>query len=536
MKILIRNGYIVDGTGENGLFGDVLIQDDMIIEMGKVSQKAEKVIEADGLIVAPGFIDTHSHSDLEILVHPEVLPKLKQGITTEVLGQDGISMAPLPLDYISPWRKNLAGLDGDTEEINWTYQDTKHYLEMIKEAKPALNVCYLLPHGNIRMEAMGLDNRQPDTKELERMKEIVRREMQAGAIGISDGLIYMPCAYSRIEEIIELCKVAVEYNGIYVVHQRSEADTILDSMEEIVRIGKESGIPIHFSHFKVCGKKNWDKISQVLKILDRCKEEGITVSFDQYPYVAGSTMLGVILPPWAFDGGTDRLMERLSEPAERERMIYDITHGITGWDNFVDFAGLDQIFITSVKTEKNQDTIGLNLIELGELRGRDPYQAAFDLLLEEENAVGMVDFYGKEEHVALFMKRQEMNACTDGLLGGKPHPRVYGAFPRILSTYVREKNILSLEEAVYKMTYKAAQVMHLRGRGKVAPGYFADICIFNRDTVKEKGTFTNPAQYPEGIEYVLVNGSLAVEKGEFTGIRSGKVLHRAEGPYEEKMI
>lgn len=559
MRILIKNGYIVDGTGEKGFYGDVLIDKDKIIEIGEVTKKTQLtiddviqktelvidddtqkkeldiddvtqetdlVIDAAGLIVAPGFIDTHSHSDLEVLIHPEILPKLKQGITTEVLGQDGISMAPLPISYISPWRKNLAGLDGDTDDIDWNYEDTKHYLRMIEAAKPSLNVCYLLPHGNIRMEAMGLENRKPTEDELERMRAIVRREMQAGAIGISDGLIYMPCAYSGVEEIIEICKVAAEYNGVYVVHQRSEADSILSSMEEIIQIGKESGIPIHFSHFKVCGKKNWDKINEVIAILDRCKEEGIKVSFDQYPYVAGSTMLGVILPPWAHDGGTDRLMERLSDSSMREKMIYDIKQGIPGWDNFIDFAGLDQIYITSVKTEKNRDAVGLSLIQLGELRGKDPYQAAFDLLLEEENAVGMVDFYGKDEHVALFMKRPEMNACTDGLLGGKPHPRVYGAFPRILSTYVREKRELTIEEAINKMTDKAAKAMHIQKRGQLAPGFFADICIFNGDTIKEKGTFTDPARYPEGIEYVLVNGTIAVDRGEFTKVRCGRVLRR----------
>lgn len=526
MKILIKNGFIVDGTGSDGFLGDVLIDKDKIEEVGIVTQKADEIIDAQGLVIAPGFIDTHSHSDLEVLVHPELLPKLKQGITTEVLGQDGISMAPLPPSYISPWRKNLAGLDGDCDSINWNYQDTAHYLTMIEEAEPSINECYLLPHGNIRMEAMGLDNRKPDKEELERMKSIVRREMEAGAIGISDGLIYMPCAYSAIEEIIEICKVAAEYDGVYVVHQRSEADTIVDSMKEIIRIGKESGIHIHFSHFKVCGRKNWNKIDEVLMLLDICEKKGIKVTFDQYPYVAGSTMLGVILPPWAHDGGTDKLLTRLKDPKLREAMIKGITEGIPGWDNFVDFAGLDQIFITSVKTQKNQDAVGLNLLDLGHLRKKDPYQATFDLLLEEENAVGMVDFYGKEEHVVRFMKRPEMNACTDGLLGGKPHPRVYGSFPRILSTYVRERKALTLEEAITKMTWKAAKAMHIKNRGKIERGYYADLCIFDAKSVKEKGTFTEPAQFPEGIVHVIVNGRVAVRTGEFTGIRNGKVLRR----------
>ena len=220
------------------------------------------------------------------------------------------------------------------------------------------------------------------------------------------------------------------------------------------------------------------------------------------------------------------MLERLADPELRKKMVYDIEHGIPGWDNFVEFAGLDQIFVTSVKTEKNQDAIGLNLIELGKLRGKDPYEATFDLLFEEENAVGMVDFYGTEEHVIRIMKRPEMNACTDGLLGGKPHPRVYGAFPRILGKYVREEKALTLEEAVYKMTKKPAVTFNMTGRGEVKAGYCADLCIFNPDTVIDKGTFVDPVQYPEGIEYVIIGGELTVENGKHTGKRNGAVLRK----------
>lgn len=525
MKRLIKNGQIIDGSGNPGYRGDILLSGGKIEKIApSIECEGAQVIDACGLVVAPGFIDTHSHSDLQILVEPEVTPKVMQGITTEVLGQDGISMAPLPKEYISPWRKNLAGLDGDSDQINWTFETTENYLHMIDAAKPGLNECYLVPHGNIRMEAMGLENRLPDEEELEKMRQITRREMEAGAVGLSTGLIYMPCAYSESKEIIEMCKVVAEYDGIFVIHQRSEADSILDSMEEVIRIGRESGVKIHYSHFKVCGKKNWDKVEKVIELLEAAKAEGIRVSFDQYPYVAGSTMLGVILPPWVHDGGTDKVLERLADPGLRRKMVYDIEHGIPGWDNFVEFAGLDQIYVTSVKTEKNKDAVGLSLTALGELRGKDPYEATFDLLYEEENAVGMVDFYGTEEHVIRFMKRPEMNACTDGLLGGKPHPRVYGAFPRILGKYVREEKALTLEEAVYKMTKKPAQTFRMTGRGELKEGYAADICIFNPDTVIDKGTFVEPIQYPQGIEYVIIGGEVTVEKGKHTGRRNGAVL------------
>jgi len=296
-------------------------------------------------------------------------------------------MAPLPKRYISPWRKNLAGLDGDSDELDWDYETTNGYLQALEKKGVGLNESYLVPHGNIRMEAMGLDNRKPAPEELERMREITRREMEAGAFGLSTGLIYMPCAYADTEELIELCKVVAEFDGVFVVHQRSEADTILTSMKEVIEIGRRSGVKIHFSHFKVCGRKNWNLIDKVVDLLDNAAAEGIRTSFDQYPYVAGSTMLGVILPPWAHDGGTDRLLERLRSAELRERMIHDIENGIPGWDNFVDFAGLDQIFVTSVKTDANQDLVGKSLQQIGEIRGKSAYDAAFDLLLAEENAV-----------------------------------------------------------------------------------------------------------------------------------------------------
>lgn len=523
--ILIKNGLIVDGNKTTPYKGDILIKDDKIADIGKdLTADVEKVINAEGLTVAPGFIDTHSHSDLQVLTKPEVLPKIMQGITTEILGQDGISMAPLPEKFISPWRKNLAGLDGESDNIDWHYKTTANYLNMIEKAKPNINECYLVPHGNIRMEALGLDNRQPTTSELAKMRDVTKRELEAGAFGISSGLIYMPCAYGHTEEIIEICKVGAKYNVPFVVHQRSEADTIVSSMEEVIRIGRESGIHIHFSHFKVCGKKNWHFIDDMLRLLDEAESEGLEVSFDQYPYVAGSTMLGVILPPWVHDGGTNKVLERLADKSLRQKMIYDIEHGIPGWDNFIDFAGLEGIYITSVDHEKNQDAVGLNLVELGKLRHKDPYDATFDLLLEENNAVGMVDFYGTEDHVKTFMKRPEMNACTDGLLSGKPHPRVYGAFPRILGKYVREEKALTLEEAIYKMTKKPATAFHIQKRGELKAGYFADLTIFDKDTIIDKGTFTDPTQYPEGIKYVLINGNIAIDNGKFTGKRNGKVL------------
>lgn len=533
MGLLIKEAWIVDGTGAGRYKGSLYIEEDRIkkiIKEGEMLEsyeaKAEEVIDARGLICAPGFIDTHSHSDLAVLKSPELLPKLMQGITTEVLGQDGISMAPLKEEYIGPWRKNLAGLEGEDDDLNWHYGSVQNYLKMIEQARPSLNEMYLLPHGNVRMEAMGLDNRKPTQEELNKMCDIVRREMEKGCIGLSDGLIYMPCAYSMTDEIIAMCKVVKEYGGIYVVHQRSEADDILNSMDEMLEVAKASGVHLHFSHFKVCGKPNWDKLDGMLQKLDEAEKQGIEISFDQYPYIAGSTMLGVILPPWAHDGGTEKLVERLKDSSLRLQMKKDMEEGIPGWDNFIQFAGTEGIFITSVVSEKNQDVIGLSLDELGRKRGKEPLEAAFDLLLEEKNAVGMVDFYGTEEHVKRIMVREEMNVCTDGLLSGKPHPRVYGAFPRVLGKYVREEKVLSLEKAIYKMTFKPAAAFKIKERGSIKEDYFADLTLFKEETIIDKGTFNDPEQYPEGIEYVLVNGKVAVCKGRYKDDRAGRVLIR----------
>lgn len=540
MKTLIINGTIVDGSGNPAYQSNILLNGVHIEKIGNMNIKeliqVEKdftIIDASSLIVSPGFIDTHSHSDLKVLTEPEVLPKVMQGITTEVLGQDGISMAPLPKNYIEPWRKNLAGLDGESDEIDWYYENTENYLKMIEKVQPSINEAYLVPHGNIRMEVIGLDNREPNQDEIQRMCEVTKREMEAGCLGLSTGLIYMPCAYSATDEIIELCKVVAQYNGVFVVHQRSEADTILSSMEEIIEIGRKSGVRIHFSHFKVCGKENWNKLDAMFGLLDRAKEENIEVSLDQYPYVAGSTMLGVILPPWVHDGGTEKLIERLKDDILREKIKEDIKKGIEGWDNFIQFAGVEGIFITSVATENNKEVIGLSLKELGEKRGKDPLDATFDLLIEEKNAVGMVDFYGTEEHVKRILTREETNVCTDGLLSGKPHPRVYGSFPRVLARYVREENALSMEEAIYKMTYKAAKAMNIKNRGLIKEGYYADLTLFDPEKIMDIGTFIDPIQYPQGIEYVYVNGVMTVHQGKFqcniTDVqRAGRVIRRNE--------
>jgi N-acyl-D-amino-acid deacylase len=524
MKILIKNGLIADGSLNKPFMGDILIEDNRIKKIGTIDEEADEIIDAMERVISPGFIDTHSHSDTQILVNPYNEIKIRQGITTEILGQDGLSMAPLPKEYIDEWRKINSSFNGDSDKIDWSYETTENYLKMMEEKGIGLNQGYLVPHGNIRLEAMGLENQKASANDLEKMREITRREMRGGAIGLSTGLIYAPCVYGDTEELIEICKVVAEFDGIFAIHQRSEADTIIESMKEVIKIGRKSEVKIHFSHFKVCGKNNWKYLDEAFKLLEEAKKEGIRVSFDQYPYVAGSTSLGVILPPWVHEGGTEKLLEKLKSKENRERIIKDIENGIPGWDNFVDFAGLDQIFITSVNKEENKSLVGKNLIELGEIKGKDAYNATLDLIYDEGNSINMVDFYGLEEHIIKILKRPEHNLCTDGMPSDNPHPRLYGSFPRVLGKYVREEKALTLEEAIYKMTKKPAETLKIRDRGEIKEGYFADIVIFNLEKIADKGTYVEPKQYPVGIDYVIINGNIVINNGEYNEILAGSIL------------
>lgn len=524
--ILIKNGLIIDGTGNAPYKANVVIEGETL-RVVHDEPESKRVIDAEGKYVTPGFIDTHSHSSVMVNVDPYLAPKLFQGITTELVAQDGMGPAPVNEETLGPWVKAMAGLEGQYD-FEWPWRTVAEYLDHVDSLDLGPNIAYLAPHGNLRMVSMGLDNRKPTPEEQQKMDQELQDAFDAGAFGMSTGMIYPPCMYADIEEFISLGKVIQKNGGIFVTHQRSEADDILDSMDEILTIGRESGCRVHFSHFKCCGKKNWDKVPKVLEKLDRAKAEGMVVSFDQYPYVAGSTMMSVILPPWAHDGGTIKLLERLKDPQLRERMKHDIWNGIKGWDNFVDFAGLEGIFITFVKNPESEKYVGMNLVELGEATGKEPLDAVFDLIRDEENIVGLVDFYGTEDHVKEFMSRPEQNVCTDGIIGAKPHPRLYGAFTRVLGKYTRDENLFPVETAIRKMTGKAADMLGLKNRGYLKDGYAADVLVIDPDTVQDKGDYNEPKVLSEGIDFSIVNGKILIDEGKATPQRAGRVL-RFEG-------
>ncbi len=521
--ILLKNGTCYTGDGGPGFQADIAIHDGKIERIGRIEEgRAARVLDVSGLSVAPGFIDTHSHSDLVALAEPEIANKTTQGITTDIIGQDGMSLAPVKGEYISSWKKVMAGLEG-SYDVDWTWRSSGEYLSCLDGQDLGPNLAYLVPYGNVRMCAMGLENRPATREEIAAMRDLVEEGIAQGAFGLSTGLIYPPCSYADEEEMAEVTKVLAKYGLPFVVHQRSEADDILNSMDELFRIGRMSGCPIHFSHFKIAGKKNAPLFERVVEKLESAAQE-LPVSFDQYPYTAGSTTFSVILPPWAHSGGADKTLVRLADPEERRKMRRDIREGIPGWDNFIDFAGMDNIYVTFVKTEKNTDVIGKNMLEIGEARKKDPLEAAFDLLLEEELAVGLVDFYGLEEHVEYFMAHPLQNPCTDGILGAHPHPRVYGSFPRILGRYVRERKLLPLPEAIHKMSARPASLFKLKKRGLLKEGYWADITVFDHETVMDTATYEKPKAYATGIPYVITGGRLVVDGGAVVREKGGRVL------------
>lgn len=525
--IVLKNGKIIDGTGSPWYYADIGIQNGEIAFIGKIPDHlGKKLFDVSNRYISPGFIDMHSHSDLYILEQPYLSAKIRQGITTDLLGQDGIAAAPLPKELIPQWQGNLAGLDGQPN-IVWDWYDVDSYLTKIEEAKPSYNLAFLVPHGNIRMQVMGLQGRPAIDEEIMQMQEILRESLAQGACGLSSGLIYPPCVFAEMKEIEGLCRVAAEFGVPFIVHQRSEGDEILESMDELIEMARRTGVHLHFSHFKVCGQLNWHKTELVLAKLDQARAEGLEVTFDQYPYTAGSTMLSAILPPWAHEGGSETMLERLRDASLREKMKQQMKEGLKGWDSISAWAGWAGIFITSVGSEQNRAFVGRHLQEIAQLRGEsDPADTAFHLILEEKNAVGMIDFVMDEDSVSAIMRHPAGTICTDGLLGGEPHPRAYGSFPRVLGKYVREEKVFSLEEAIRRMTSQPARIIGFTDRGVIRQGAKADLVVFDADKVIDTAAYNMPKQAPIGIEMVIVNGEVVVEGDKEHVVPAGQVLRR----------
>jgi len=523
LDVIIFGGRLVDGSGNPWYKADVGIEGGKIVEVGNLAQeKAEHKIDTKGLIVSPGFIDMHSHSDITLPFNPYVESTIMQGITTVVVGNCGISLAPVNLERKDMLKGYLSQFLPPSLSVEIEWEKFREYLEREESRGSSCNVAHLVGHGTVRIAAMGMEAREPSEDEMKYMKILVEEAMDAGAFGLSSGLIYPPGIYCKTWELVELAKVVSKHGGIYASHIRGEGKTLIEAVKEAIRVGEEAGVPVQISHHKAAGKTYWGETLKTLSMMEEARERGVDVACDVYPYTAGMTSLITLLPPWAHEGGLEKLLDRLRDVGEREKIKKDMVTGVGEWESFVKEYGWENIYVSSVKTEKNRCFEGKNFREIRVLReAPDEYTALFDLILEEKGCVTMVVFQMSEDDVRRVISSHLSMISTDswsvspkGELGrGKPHPRFYGTYPRVFKKYVVEEKLFSLEEAVRKMTSFPAQRLGLRDRGMVREGFWADIVVFDLKKMVDRATYDNPHQYPEGIAYVLVNGEVVVERG-----------------------
>ena len=528
--VLIENARIVDGTGAPWYRGAISVEGDEIETIHRGSSPsvtAAETVDVDGAIVCPGFIDTHSHSDMELFDDPTLAPKIRQGITTEVLGQDGFSMAPMYRDGgAEEWSKQLGALAGrvDTE---WTWGSIGEYLDAVEATGVGPNVGILVGHGTVRFNVLGMSDTAPSADELTEMAELVTEALEDGALGFSTGLIYTPCTYADTKEVQTLASSLAPFGRPFVAHIRSEGRWIWDALDEFVDIGDEEGIPLHLSHFKVAGPMQQGKVDRAIALIEAARERGVDITAEQYPYTAGSTMLSAVLPPWVHASGPDSAIEQLQDEAARERITRDIEEWrIPGWENIGALAGWENVVIANVESDENDHLEGMSVAEIATQRDVEPVEAVCDVLVEEELSASISLHMLDEGDVRDILSYERVCVGTDGLFGGTPHPRVYGTYPRILGRYVRDENLLTVEEAVRKMTSLPARAMGLDHKGVIRAGMDADLVVFDPVTVGSQATFENPRRYPQGIEHVVVNGTFAVRDGETTGSLPGRAVRK----------
>jgi N-acyl-D-amino-acid deacylase len=525
LDVVIKNGKIVDGSGNPWFYGDVGVKDGKIVSVGFVDQEALKVIDANRQVVSPGFIDGHCHSDLMILNHPLSEIKLQQGVTTEVVGNCGLAPAPISREYADQLRNYIQPVLGETRG-EWSWNTVEQYISALIQVQPSENIATYAAHGALRIAVMGFVNRAASAREVDRMKVLLEEGLKAGAIGLSIGLLYAPGSYSSKEEIAELCSVLPKYNGLLSTHIRGEGNSLIPSLKEVIWIARKAGVSLHVSHLKAAGKRNWGKVLEALEIISDARAQGMDITCDVYPYSAGSTMLTTILPPWSLEGGIQQTLERFKDASIRRRIKEELSHEQSSWDNLVCSTGWGSVYISSVQSAENRQLEGKQMAEVSEMRGQHPVDCMMDLLLEENGRVSIVYFHMSDDDVKQVISWDKSLIASDSLHceTGKPHPRLYGSFPRVFAKYVRDEKVLSLEEAVRKLTSFPAQRFKLGTRGLIVPGYAADFVIFNPDTITDLATYQNPKQYPEGISHVSVNGTFAMENGKHTNARKGAFI------------
>lgn len=498
--VMIKNGLIHDGTGSLSYHADVGIKNGRIAKIGNLeNDNAERTIDAQGMIVAPGFVDVHTHVEERLLEIPEAENFVRMGVTTVITGNCGSSQV-----------------------------DTAEFLRKVEKKKVSINVGTLIGHGSVRNRVMGTQNRDPRQKELEAMGQLVERAMEDGAIGLSTGLIYVPGTYAKTEEIVELARAAAQYGGVYATHLRDEGNKVFEALEEAIKIGEQARLPIQISHFKVSSKKKWGESQNSLRLVEEARARGLDITVDQYAYTASSTSLSVLLPSWALEGGKKKLKERLVDPKQKAKMKEEMAQNLreSGWDDY---------FYASVASYRPDPSLNGNNIKEIALRKRyradldDQMEQVFKMELASKDSIAMIYHKMSEEDVQRILQHPLTMIASDGSVlqvgDGVPHPRGYGNNARVLGEYVRNKKLIVLEEAIRKMTSLPAQVFQIKGRGLLREGMWADVVIFDAQKVTDRATFENPHQYPEGIPYVLVNGVPVVWEGKHSRAYPGQVIH-----------
>jgi len=538
--LVVRDGKVFTGAGNPWFKADVGVKEGRIVEVGKILGDAKEVIDARGLAVSPGFIDLHDHSDYTIMVNREADSKVHMGVSTTVFASCGGGAAPLNEEMREDARRSNPFLEEAGVKVDWSTME--EYLSRLEEGGLSINVAPLVGFGTVRRYVMGMEMRAPTPAELDAMKKEITEAMEAGCRGITTGLRYDPQSYAETEEVIELTKVVAGYGGFYTSHIRDEGDRgdPLGAIEEIIRIGRETGAPVNISHFKVLSKRFWDLCPRLIEMVEEARAEGVQVTADQYPYRASGTGLGAWIPKWANEGGNEELVKRLNDPDTTERIKEGLAEAME------DRGGPEAALISSYPLDES--LVCMNIAEVAAKRGVDPLDCAIDLLRDHVKSVvegrvkggfSIVNFNQKEENVELIMRQPWVAVGTDGRVHSPegilnrlipaPHPRFYGTFPRVLGRYAREKGVLHLADAVRKMTSLPASTLGLSDRGLLVPGMCADITVFDPETVIDRADYT-PAEttklYPEGIEHLVVNGAVTLRHGEHTGARAGMILRK----------
>jgi N-acyl-D-amino-acid deacylase len=534
--IIINNGKIIDGAGNPWYWGEIGIENGKITKIApKIKDDAKKVIDANGLIVCPGFIDIHSHTDYFLPVGRGQESTLYQGVTTAVVGMCGDGMAPIPKGKEEEFRKRIGIIDPALAQLEYPYHTYAEYLVYNKKKRNSANLVFFVGYGNLRWAGgQSGENRPADLIELQKMKQLLREAMEAGAFGMSTGLIYAPQVYAKTEEIIELAKVIAKYNGLYFSHIRGEGASVLKAVSEVIEIVEKSGCAGgQIAHHKVSGEPYWGTSKETIKLIEEANERGLSITCDQYPYNRGMSGLMTALPPWVREGENEEILNRIKKPEIQGRIRKEVKEGIKGWENWIRDEGFHNFFISTVIDDNWKDIITKNITEITKIKGlSDDFDTFFNLLIDNELSVQItIKSMGNEDIRRIMTSRYQM-VGTDGAgipaatSSGAFHPRFFGTYPRILGKYVREEKILTLEQAIRKMSSFPAQRLGLQDRGLVREGNWADLVIFDPDKVIDKATYEQPYQLPEGIPYVIVNGVIVIERGKKNRKAPGKVIRR----------